>query len=338
MHFMPESARKRGWNGERNMKRNGLLLLAALLLALLLVLASLCLGSSAYRPWQWWASGPDAALARTVVLQLRLPRTLAALGVGGLLAVAGALQQVLLRNPLADPYILGTSGGASVGALAAILLGASTASMDAAAAAGALGVTLLVFLLAGRVASHSRLLLTGVAIAAFCGALITLMLSLAPDGQLRGMVFWMMGDLADAHWPLALGSLALLTLLLLPLAQTLNVLSLGTLSAHGLGVNLRRLQWTLYLLVAGATAVAVTTAGMIGFVGLIVPHGLRLLLGPDHKLLLPAAAIGGGSVLLAADLVARTLIAPQQLPVGVVTALAGVPVFLYLLLRRNPGA
>ncbi|WP_051534339.1 FecCD family ABC transporter permease [Deefgea rivuli] len=311
--------------------------LAVLLLVLLCaVLTSLCVGSTSLRPWQLWNGSPEAALARDVVLELRLPRTLAALAVGGLLALAGTLQQVLLRNPLADPYILGTSGGASVGALLALLLGVGTLGVNAAAGAGALCSILIVFLLAGRdhSATQTRLLLTGVALAAFAGALSSLLLSMAPDGLLRGMVFWLMGDLAGAHWQSAAVVLVGLLLLIWPLARELNIMGMAAESAHSLGLNHRVLRWVLYFASALASALAVTTAGMIGFVGLIVPHALRLMLGQDLRLLLPAAALAGGIVLLLADIIARTLIAPQQLPVGVVMALLGVPAFLYLLSKR----
>lgn len=308
-------------------------LLALLALA---VTASLCLGSTPFRPWQLWQAGSDAELARDIVLNLRLPRTLAAIAVGGLLALAGALQQVLLRNPLADPYVLGTSGGASVGALTAMLLGGGALAVNLGAGCGALAVTLLVFLLAGRdhSASQARLLLTGVALAAFCGALTSLLLSLAPDGLLRGMVFWLLGDLAGASWHWALPLLGALLLLVWPFARDLNLLSMGQQPAHALGAQTRRLQWLLYFVSAAATALAVTTAGMIGFVGLIVPHALRLVLGQDQRLLLPACALTGGTVLLAADVACRIVLAPQQLPVGVITALVGVPVFLWLLQQR----
>ena len=307
-----------------------------LAVVLLIAVASLCLGSTSYRPWQIFSNGPDTELTRDIVFNLRLPRTLAALAVGGLLALAGALQQVLLRNPLADPYILGTSGGASVGALSAMLFGAGVLGINLAAGAGALAVILIVFLLAGRdhSTSQARLLLTGVALAAFCGALTSLFLSIAPDGLLRGMVFWLLGDLASAHWPLALTSLAALLLMVWPFARELNLLSLGTQPAHALGVNTRQLQWLLYFISAAATAIAVTTAGMIGFVGLIVPHALRLVLGNDQRLLLPASVLAGGAVLLAADIACRIVLAPQQLPVGVMMALLGVPVFLWLLQQR----
>ncbi|MEW9898423.1 iron ABC transporter permease [Chitinivorax sp. PXF-14] len=317
----------------------GTLLLLALC-ALAAVAASLCLGSTSYRPWQLWSAGPEAQLARDVVLELRLPRTLAALAVGGLLALAGALQQTLLRNPLADPYVLGTSGGASVGALSAVLAGAGLAGVNLAAAGGALASILIVFLLAGRdhSSSQARLLLTGVALASFCGSLSSLLLSIAPDGLLRGMVFWLLGDLASAGWQLALPALLLLLALVWPFARELNLLGLGRQPAHALGAQTQRLQWLLYFVAAVATAVAVTTAGMIGFVGLIVPHALRLVIGQDQRLLLPACALGGGTVLLAADVAARTVLAPQQLPVGVITALVGVPIFLWLLAQRRSPA
>ncbi|QLG87447.1 iron ABC transporter permease [Chitinibacter bivalviorum] len=310
-----------------------------LLLMLLAIAASLCFGSTNYRPWQLWSSADEAALARDVVLELRLPRTLAALAVGGLLALAGTLQQVLLRNPLADPYILGTSGGASVGALLALLLGVGTLGVNLAAGGGALASIIIVFLLAGRdhSATQTRLLLTGVALAAFCGALSSLLLSMAPDGLLRGMIFWLMGDLAGAHWQSAMVMLLVLLIGIWPLARELNIMGMSSESAFSLGLNHNTLRWILYFAAALACALAVTTAGMIGFVGLIVPHALRLIIGQDLRLLLPAAAMAGGVVLLLADILARTLIAPQQLPVGVVMALLGVPVFLWLLSRKAGG-
>jgi iron complex transport system permease protein len=312
-------------------RRRWLILTGLALLALSVALLSLCVGSTAYRPWQLW--GAEGQIARDVVLSLRLPRTLAAFAVGGLLALAGALQQILLRNPLADPYILGTSGGASVGALLAMLLGAGLAVVNLSAALGAGIAIVLVFVLAGRdlSSSQARLLLTGVAISAFSGAFSSLLLSLAPDGLLRGMVFWMLGDLSGAQWPLALVGLGLLLALIWPFLRALNVMSLGAQTAHALGLNTQRLQWLLYAVAAIATALAVTTAGMIGFVGLIVPHALRLTIGQDQRLLIPACAMTGGTVLLLADVIARVAIAPQQLPVGVVTAMLGAPIFLYLL-------
>ena len=312
-------------------------LIGSLLLLLLLVCAlttlSLCVGSTSYRPWQLLDNTEQALIARDIIIELRLPRTLAALAVGGLLALAGALQQLLLRNALADPYVLGTSGGASVGALSAMLLGTSAMTINAAAALGAFITMLLVFVFSGRDYSsqQARLLLTGVALASFFGAISSLLLTIAPDNLLRGMIFWLLGDLAGAHWHLAMSTLLILLMILLPFARELNILSLGVQPAHALGAHTQRLQWLLYFVAALATAIAVTTAGMIGFIGLIVPHALRLVLGQDQRLLLPACALGGGIILLAADIGSRVAFAPVQLPVGVITALLGAPAFLWLL-------
>lgn len=274
-----------------------------------------------------------------IVRDLRLPRALAAFATGGLLAVAGAFMQVLLRNPLADPYVLGISGGAAAAALAAIALGHAAASSPA-ALGGALAATLLVFGLArrrgqGAASSATRLLLTGIVVAAGWGALIALLLSIAPEVQLRGMLFWLIGDLSAAGSPVpALMVLGAVLLASLPFARDLNVLVRGETVAASLGVPVAPLTLGLHALAAVATAAAVTTAGSVGFVGLVVPHALRLVLGNDQRQLLPAAALAGGALLVLADTAARTVIAPVQLPVGVVTALIGVPVFLWLLRRQ----
>lgn len=283
------------------------------------------------------AGGGDE-LSRTIVLELRLPRALAAFTTGGLLALAGALMQVLLRNPLADPYILGVSGGAAVFALGAMLLGLGGAWIGGGAFAGALLSTLLVFALAhGRGGwTPTRLLLTGVVIAGGWGALISLMLALGADGSLRSMLFWLMGDLSytDAPWG-GLVVLALGVALAVPFARPLNILARGELQAGALGVAVRPLSLGIYGLASLLTATAVTIAGAIGFVGLVVPHMLRLVAGTDHRRLLPGSVLFGGTLLLVADTVARTALAPRQLPVGVVTALVGVPLFLYLLHRAR---
>lgn len=276
--------------------------------------------------------------ASTVILQLRLPRAVAAFACGGLLATAGALMQVLLRNPLADPYILGISGGAAVAALGAITLGAATVWVDASAFAGALAAMLVVFGLAHGDGSwtQTRLLLTGVIVAAGCGAAVSLMLALAPDTRVMSMLFWMMGDASAAArpWP-ALVVLALALVVVMPFARDLNVLARGELSARALGVRVGHLRVALYVLASLLTATAVTLVGSVGFVGLVVPHLVRLALGNDQRVLIPAAALAGGTLLTLADTAARTVIAPQQLPVGVLTALIGVPVFLFLLSRRS---
>ena len=282
--------------------------------------------------------GDGEPLHRTLIFELRLPRSLAAFATGGLLAVAGALMQVLLRNPLADPYVLGLSGGAAVGALSAMLAGLGSAVVSGSAFVGAIVSAVTVFTLAHGSGSWTptRLLLTGVVIAAGWGAVVTFMLAIAPTENLPGMLFWLMGDLAYARspWP-ALIALSLLSLLLIPLGRSLNVLARGPLQAAALGVAVKPLEWGIYIAASLLTAMAVTTAGSIGFVGLVVPHLLRLVLGNDQRLILPACALAGGTLLTLADTLARTIIAPEQLPVGVITALLGVPSFLFLLYRSR---
>jgi len=279
-----------------------------------------------------------AAPSASVIRDLRLPRTLAAFACGGLLALAGALMQVLLRNPLADPYILGISGGAGVGALLAIFFGLGVAGLNGFAFAGALLAILIVFGLAHGDGSwtQTRLLLTGVMVAAGCGAVITLLLSIAPEERLRGMLFWLMGDFSQGVNPTyALIGVAVIGLLTAPLARDLNVLIRGNDTAKALGVSVNMVRIAIYLLASMATAVSVTTAGSVGFVGLVIPHLTRMMVGNDQRVLLPTAMLAGGIFLVLADTLARILIAPQQLPVGVVTALIGVPVFLYLLNRTR---
>jgi iron complex transport system permease protein len=320
-------------------RRRALLILATLIgLALLSVVLALMVGSIAVSATEVFSSlfNEGGGVAGDVVRKLRLPRALAGFACGGLLALAGALLQILLRNPLADPYVLGISGGAGVGAMLAILFGLSVAGVNGFAFLGALGTMLLVFGLAhGDVSwTQTRLLLTGVIVAAGCGAVVALMLSIAPEHKLRGMLFWLMGDLSQTSDPrLALGILALALLVSLPFARELNLLARGADTAQTLGVAVSRLRRGVYIVASLATAAAVTHAGSIGFIGLIVPHLVRLATGNDQRLLLPASVLAGGSLLVIADTLARTIVAPQQLPVGVLTALIGVPVFLYLLTR-----
>ncbi|MCC7328278.1 MAG: iron ABC transporter permease [Burkholderiales bacterium] len=315
--------------------------LAALALAALAALLfALAVGSvdvSLLKVWNALTGGAQDT-AGTVVRELRLPRAVAAFAVGGLLAVAGALMQVLLRNPLADPYVLGLSGGAACGALVAMLLGAA-ALVTPFAFVGAGISTLLVFGLSrGRGAwTPTRILLTGIVVAAGWSALIMLMLSLAPEAQLRGMLFWLIGDLSGAeHGPLALVALVAVLVAAFALARDATLLSRGDVTAATVGVPVRTVTFALHALAAGATAIAVTVAGSVGFVGLVVPHAVRLVVGNDQRVLLPASALAGGALLVLADTLARTLVAPAQLPVGVLTALAGVPLFLWLLRRSAP--
>ena len=320
-------------------RHRALLILVALSgLALLSIALALMVGSIRVSPGEVWTSLVNAGggIAGDVVRSLRLPRALAGFACGGLLALAGALLQVLLRNPLADPYILGISGGAGVGAMLAILFGLSAAGINGFAFLGALGAMVVVFGLAHGDGSwtQTRLLLTGVIVAAGCGAVVALMLSIAPEHKLRGMLFWVMGDLSQTNDPvLALVILAAALLVSLPFARELNLLARGADTAQTLGVAVVRLRRGVFVVASLATAAAVTHAGSIGFVGLIVPHLVRLATGNDQRLLLPASALAGGSLLVIADTLARTVVAPQQLPVGVLTALIGVPVFLFLLTR-----
>jgi iron complex transport system permease protein len=322
---------------------------AAAVLAVLAVAAAaaivtaLALGSVRVDPAAIFRAltGSDVDPAAAIVRGLRLPRALAAFAVGGLLALAGSLMQILLRNPLADPYVLGISGGAAVGALGAMFAGVAALVMPA-AFVGALASIALVFGLARAGAERApwtstRLLLTGVVTAAGWGAVTTLLLTLAPDAQVKGMLFWLIGDLSAAAPPApALLVLAVVLVAALTLARDLTLLARGEDVAATVGVAVPRVTLTLYALAALATAVAVTTAGSVGFVGLIVPHALRLAIGNDQRLLLPASVLVGGALLVIADTIARTLVAPVQLPVGVITALVGVPAFLWLLARGRP--
>lgn len=282
------------------------------------------------------ASGSDAVIVR----ELRLPRAIAAFATGGLLALAGTLMQALLRNPLADPYVLGISGGAAVAALGAMMLGFVT-WVAPAAFAGAVASIVLVFGLASAGATgarwtSARLLLTGVVVAAGWGALIALLLTLSPDAQVKGMLFWLLGDLSAATFGTpALACLAVALAGAMLVARDLNLVARGGDLAQALGVSVETVTLAAHGLAALATAFAVATAGPIGFIGLVAPHALRLVIGNDQRLLLPAAALAGGTLLLVADTLARTIVAPMQLPVGVLTALLGVPAFLALLLSGS---
>ena len=276
------------------------------------------------------------------LLGLRAERAATAFVTGASLSLAGVMMQALLRNPLADPYVLGISSGASVGALAALLFMCASWVVDAASFAGAVVVSMMLYMLARRdlrggtaaEGGTALLLLTGVILSSGCIALVTLMLSIAPESRLRTMVFWLIGDLAGAPlrwlpWIVLAGAMAFA----LRAARSLNVMALHAEAAATLGIRVSALRKGLFFCSGLLTASAVTTAGSIGFVGLIVPHACRFAFGPDHRLLVPSAALVGGAYLVLADTVARTLIAPQQLPAGVVTALVGTPVFLYQLHR-----
>jgi len=332
----------------RPLRQRALLIVGALLLAAFasLLVAGMT-GSIALAPAELPAAlvqvlrGQPDSMAATL-LELRAGRALTAFVTGGALALAGVMMQALLRNPLADPYILGISAGASVGALLALLLMCAAATVDAAALGGAVAVSMLLYLFARRDmrsgaaldAGTSMLLLTGVILSSSCMALVTLMLSVAPEGRLRSMVFWMIGDLAGAPLrPLPWIVLGAALVYALRSARAMNVLALHADSASTLGIRVGALRKGLFFVSGLLTASAVTSAGSIGFIGLIIPHACRFAFGPDHRVLIPAAVLGGGGFLVLCDTLARTVVAPTQLPVGAITALIGAPVFLYQLHR-----
>lgn len=321
----------------RFLPRFGILLACAVVIAgLALLVGSTEIG---VRPALAALLGDPSEPARSVVLELRAPRMLSAFTIGALLALAGVLLQALFRNPLADSYVLGVSGGSSVGALLALLLGASLWVVQCSAALGAMLTTLLVLALA-RGGATVRVLLTGVVVAAACGAVVTLVLVLADNGQLRGMMFWLAGDLGWAARPWLMAAATLLaTLLVFLIARPLDVLATGEMTAQSLGLDLGRWRIAIVLIAGALTAGAVIQGGTIGFVGLVIPHFVRLAFRTAaHRVVVPAAALAGGTLLAAADLVARTAAAPRQLPVGAIMALLGVPMFLVLLRRLESRA
>ena len=316
------------------------ILLAASLLAFTAILGSLLSGSVdlSFSDLMSYVLGDLPDLQRQVFEDIRLPRTLAAFVTGAALALAGVLMQVLLRNPLADPYILGLSGGAAVGALASIMLGLGGWWLSSTAFVGALISVGVVFGIASRAGSWSttHLLLTGVVVSAGWGALINLMLSTSASASVQGMLFWLMGDLSQSSvGPAQIGVLVVGAGLAMRAARSLNVLVRGDLVAASLGVDIKRLRLSLFFGASLLTVIAVTTAGSVGFVGLVVPHMLRLIGARDHRVLIPFSLLTGGTFLVVADTLARTLLAPQQLPVGVITALIGVPSFIAIL-RSTP--
>ena len=276
-----------------------------------------------------------------IVWKLRLPRVLAAFSCGALLALAGALMQVLLRNPLADPYVFGISGGAALGVMFGMLLGVGTFAQTGLGLGGAILASVLVFGLSLRAGNWNpyRLLLTGVVVAAGLNALLSLILVLAPQTAVKGMLYWLMGDLGYAGHPLpALLVLALLFVVVMPFAPAMNVLALGRMKAQSLGVAVSGIEIVLFGVAAIAAVTAVLIGGTVGFVGLIVPHLARLVGLADHRSLLPGSVLVGGAFLTLADTVARSAWAPLQFPVGVLTALLGVPILLLLLAGKNKDA
>ena len=317
-------------------------LLIFLAMAVLALLVGLAVGSTAFSLSDYaLALRERGSIAGDIIWGMRAPRVYAGFCAGALLALAGTCLQALLRNPLADPYIFGVSSGAALGVLGAMLWGLGAAAGYALGLTGAATVALLVAALSYRVGDWNpyRLLLTGVVVAAGLNALISMILVLAPAAAVKGMLFWLMGDLAYAHlpWPAGLILLALIAAGI-ALGPAMNALSLGRLKAATLGVATRRLELLLYAGAAIAATTAVLIGGTIGFIGLVVPHLVRLVGIHDHRLLVPCSALAGGGLLVLADTLARSAWAPLQLPVGVLTALIGVPALLLLIARRPHAA
>lgn len=329
----------------------GVALLRLLLLLLTLaavLLASVRLGAVSLTAGEVWRAilGDGDPTTISIIRELRLPRAIQGALVGAALAASGATFQALLRNPLAEPYILGVSGGAAVGAVGAVVLGwalYAAWAIPVAAFAGAILAIVLVLRIAhsiGRALDTRILLLAGVVVGAFFNACILLVLTFADVESFRSAIFWMMGSLSGATWG-ATGLFALYmlpaALVLLALARPLNLLAVGEETAAYLGIPVERTKTLAYATASLLAAAAVAASGVIGFVGLIVPHMVRLLWGSNHRFLIPASMLLGASFLVLADVLARVAAAPTELPVGVVTAFVGVPFFIWLLRRRGGG-
>ncbi len=285
--------------------------------------------------------------ADVILLQVRLPRVLLGYLVGGCLAAVGVGLQALLRNPLADPYILGISSGAALGAAVATLFGIGTAALAVSALplCAMVGALLSILIIYRITASYGRLpvhilLLAGVILNAIFTAFIMFITSIMDPTRSFGMMQWLMGTLTAPSYPalsVLAAYLAIGVLILFWQARPLNLVTLGDETARGLGVDVERVKRIVFFCSALLTGAVVSVSGMIGFVGMVIPHAVRMIIGPDHRLLLPASALVGGSYLIAADTLARTLLAPTEIPVGIITALAGGPFFIYLLLNRKSG-
>ncbi|MBB3462315.1 iron ABC transporter permease [Rhizobium sp. BK377] len=298
-------------------------------------------------------AGSQTALSardRIIIFDIRLPRAILGFLIGGSLAVSGAVMQGLFRNPLADPGLVGVSSGAGLGAVIMIVLGGTIAApfylvlgiyaLPLAAFGGGLATTLLLYRVAtsNGQTSVATMLLAGIALGALAGALTGVLIYMANDQQLRDLTFWGMGSLAGATWIKisAAGPIILVSFIALPfMARGLNAITLGEAAAFHMGVSVQRLKNIAIVTVAAATGASVAVSGGIGFVGIVVPHILRMVIGPDHRFLLPASALLGGSLLIFADVLARTIVAPAELPIGIITAAVGGPFFLWILLRQR---
>ncbi|WP_240233030.1 FecCD family ABC transporter permease [Devosia lacusdianchii] len=344
-------------DGDRSsLGRLAIAVLAVLLVVMMVV--SMTTGASGASAWTiirgWFGFAPEhaeqALRDHAVIYNIRLPRMLLGVMVGAALAVSGLLMQGLFRNPLADPGLVGVSAGAGLGAVSIIVLGTTMLApltaflgiyaLQLASFAGGLVTTFLLYRVATRSGQTAiaTMLLAGIAIAALAGAITGVMVYIATDSQLRDLTFWGLGSLSGANWTKIAASGPIIAVALVVasfLAKGLNALTLGEATAAHLGVPVQRFKILTILAVAGATGASVAVSGGIGFVGIVVPHLLRLVIGPDHRYLLPATALLGASFLLAADAVSRVVVAPAELPIGIITAAFGGPFFLWILLRRR---
>lgn len=342
------------WRAGNRSRLARLLVVALAVIAVATFVGSIMTGAadaSLANVWRWLIGEADQALSirdRIIILDIRLPRAVLGMLVGASLAVSGVVMQGLFRNPLADPGLVGVSSGASLGAVLLIVLGTATFgplfalfgfyALPVAAFFGGLVTTLLLYRIAtrGGQTSIATLLLAGIALGALTGAVTGVLVFMADDKQLRDLTFWGLGSLAGANWTKILASapIILLSLAVTPfLARGLNAITLGEAAAFHMGIPVQRLKNVAIVSVAAATGASVAVSGGIGFVGIVVPHLLRLVIGPDHRYLLPASALLGGTLLILADMIARTIVTPAELPIGIVTAFIGAPFFLWILLR-----
>lgn len=343
-------------DGDRSaLGRVAILLLAILLLAMMIL--SMTTGASGASAWTiigGWFGLPGHAEQvlrdHAVIYNIRLPRMVLGAMVGAALAVSGLLMQGLFRNPLADPGLVGVSAGAGLGAVSIIVLGTTMLApltaflgiyaLQIASFLGGLATTCILYRVATRSGQTAiaTMLLAGIAIAALAGAITGVLVYVATDSQLRDLTFWGLGSLSGANWTKIAASGPIITISLIAaafLSKGLNALTLGEATAAHLGVPVQRFKLLTILAVAGATGASVAVSGGIGFVGIVVPHLLRLVIGPDHRYLLPATALLGASFLLLADAVSRLIVAPAELPIGIITAAFGGPFFLWILLRKR---
>ena len=321
----------------------------AILALALLIAVALALASGAMPISLWELFDDKATLQRMVFAEIRAPRVVLAGFVGAALALSGATLQGLFRNPLADPGLIGTSSGAALGAVAMIVIGGAVAmprlvapfALPLAAIAGAMLVTLFLYAFANRYGQFRlvTIVLVGIAVNALAGVGIGAFQYLSDDAELRTLTFWMMGSFGRANWPAVAPALVVVAVAATPLffvARGLDLLQLGESEAYHLGVDVKRLQRRIVLCAAAAVGAGVALAGMIGFVGLVVPHLVRLVIGADNRFVLPSAALLGAALTILADLVARTAAAPAEIPVSLVTSAIGAPFFLWLIARARP--